>query len=189
MMDASEYHAAIRRLHEFRALYERLDAAEDALANSSTWDYQQRETKLRDLRRKLVRAAPEIHADLARPRSGAEMVTLRDAPALGGRISVVRLVDAIVNGYTRAYHLNPTILDPMIESVIAWHERRLAQVEEAEDTDRRRAAERETRRAERAELNSQRRWIAVVLVPVRVVLSVWSDLVSVGSWIVRYLPL
>ena len=199
-MDASEYSAAIGRLHRFRGLYERLYASEDALAHSfpSNWDNQGRETSLRDLRRELVRAAPEVNGDLARPGTGADLVGLRDALALGGRSHVIPLVQAIVDGTAYAYNLNPTRLDPAIEGVIAWHERMLAQVEEAEEADRSKAAERERQDAAkaarrrragqpRAEHESQRRWTAK-FAPVRFVLSLWSDFISIGGWVVRNWP-
>ena len=44
-------------------------------------------------------------------------------------------------------------------------------------------------RAVRSERNGQRhRWTTMILAPVRPVLSVWSDLVAVGSWSVRHWP-
>ena len=199
-MDASECRDAIGRLHRFRGLYERLYASEDALANSflSNWDNQEREMSLRDLRRELVRAAPEVNGDLARPGTGAELLRLQDAPALGARKYVVLLVQAIVDGTASAYHLNPTRLDPAIEGVIAWHERMLAQVEEAEEADRSKAAERERQDAAKAargrragqprpEHEGQRRW-AGILWPGLFLLSIWSDFISVGGWVIRHWP-
>ena len=200
-MDASEYRGAIRRLHNFRSLYERLYASEDAVENSfsSDWNSQQEKTKLRNLRRELVRAGPELHGDLMRPGTRAELLGLVDAPVLGGRTHFVPLIQAIVDGSARSYHVSPMQLDPTLEAVIAWHERMLAQVEEAEETDRRKAVEREQRGARKAaeqrhterprdERNGQRDWAATILKPVRYVLGLWSDLISVASWFFRHWP-
>ena len=63
-----------------------------------------------------------------------------DPPRSAAGVSVVSLLDAIISGAARSYHLSPARIDAAIESVIAWHERELTEVEEADEMDRRRAA-------------------------------------------------
>jgi hypothetical protein len=119
--------AASARIRHFRSLFERLFEAETKLDSTfSEWDRQPLLDQVRSIRREMTRLADDVHKDLARRGTDAAMLYLRDAPVLGGRVYLVPLVQALIDGSARAYNVTPDTVDVQFEAVIAWYEKQLA---------------------------------------------------------------
>ncbi len=118
--------AAPARIGHFRGLFERLFEAEAKLDSTfSEWDRQPLIDQIRSIRREMTRLADDVHKDLARRGTEAAMLYLRDAPILGGRVYLVPLVQALIDGSARAYNVTPDTVDVQFEAAIAWYEKQL----------------------------------------------------------------
>jgi hypothetical protein len=103
-----EAEAAISRIRQFRRLFEDLHRAENSLeSNYSDWDRPPLEEQVRSIRRQMTRLAQDVHDDLSRRGLEAASLILHDAPIMGGRIYRVPLVEALINGAARTYHVTP----------------------------------------------------------------------------------
>lgn len=127
----ADLHTAIERIQRFRSLFERLFEVETRLETTvSEWDRQQQLDEVRSLRREMTRLAEDVHADLSKRGSDTATLYLRDAPAMGGRVHPVPLVQALIDGSARAYNVTPDTVDVQFEAALAWYEKQLTAASE-----------------------------------------------------------
>ncbi|MFN8638115.1 MAG: hypothetical protein U0360_01350 [Dehalococcoidia bacterium] len=123
-----------------RSLHRDLDEAERARW-SFYLDFEQRraEERLIDLRRQLVRLAPEVDADW-HELGNAWWALRRTRP---GWARLRPAGEALLRGASSQYGLTPIVLDPTYEAAIMWHDRELIASRESQKREEARLAAKE----------------------------------------------